>query len=93
MTPVPLPLRIAATWLGILPVVLVVQAVLAPVTQGWPAPWPTVLTLALAVPVAVVWSVPLALRLAARVTRGRGRPRTGGPAPAGQHPGDDGAAA
>lgn len=56
---VPLVARIALTWLAIFPLVVLTRFLLKPLVGGWPDLFQTALVMALVVPVAVVWAVPL----------------------------------
>jgi hypothetical protein len=71
MRPLPRPLQALVTWAVILPLVLGVSALTAPVTVGWPDPARTALVITIVVPLAVFWAVPL---LARTVQRLRGTP-------------------
>lgn len=71
MRPLPRPLQALITWTAILPLVLIVSAIVAPFTEGWPDPLRSALTITVVVPIAVFWAVPL---LAKTVQRMRGVP-------------------
>jgi antibiotic biosynthesis monooxygenase (ABM) superfamily enzyme len=75
--PLPLPVRIALTWVAIFPLVLLAQYALRPLVQAWPLPLATALTMGVVVPVAVIWAVPLLSRWYAR-TRSAGSRRADG---------------
>lgn len=55
--------RARATWLAVDPLVTVVLAVTRPVLDVAPLPLQTLVLTAVVVPVAVLWAVPLLLRL------------------------------
>ena len=71
MRPLPRPLQALVSWVVILPLVLGVSALTAPVTVGWPNAASTALVITIVVPLAVFWAVPL---LARAVQRLRGTP-------------------
>lgn len=71
MSPLPLPIRVLTTWGVILPLALLAQWLLAPITAGWPPVLTLALTISIVVPVVVVWALPLALRGAAALVRRR----------------------
>ncbi len=75
MHPLPLPARLAVTWLAIFPLVLLAQALLRPLVHDWPPVLATALTMALVVPVALVWAVPLLSRWCARLLTPRAAAR------------------
>ncbi|GMA37193.1 hypothetical protein GCM10025876_33970 [Demequina litorisediminis] len=56
-------------WAAIYPLILGAQALLSPLTRGWPGEATTALVLALVVPVAMLVTVPWLSRLAARAMR------------------------
>lgn len=65
--PLPLPLRMFTTWLGIFPLVLLAQWLLQPITSGWPMIFVTALSLALVVPVAVGIVLPALMKAATKL--------------------------
>ncbi len=67
MTPLSLPVRVLITWLGIFPLVLIAQWLLAPVTADWPLVFSTALTLGVVVPIAVGVVIPALFRVAVAV--------------------------
>ncbi|MFK4789842.1 hypothetical protein [Microbacterium sp. ZW T5_56] len=69
MRPLSRPVQALITWTVILPLVLIVSAVTAPLTAEWPDPLRTALTITVVVPLAVFWGVPT---LAKAVQRRRG---------------------
>lgn len=71
MRPLPRPLQALITWVVILPLVLGVSALVAPVTGGWPDMLRTAVAITIVVPLAVFFAVPL---LARTVQRLRGTP-------------------
>lgn len=71
MRPLPRPLQALITWIAILPLVLLMSAVITPLTGGWPDPLRTALIITLVVPIAVFWAVPT---LAKATQRLRGVP-------------------
>lgn len=71
MPPLPLPLRVLATWGVILPLALLAQWLLSPLTAGWPPVLTLALTISIVVPVVVVWALPLALRGVGALVRRR----------------------
>ena len=62
MKPLPLPARLLVTWLAIFPLVVIVQFLLDFLVGTWPPLLMTALTLALVVPIALLWAVPLLSR-------------------------------
>ncbi|MDX2357727.1 hypothetical protein [Dietzia sp. PP-33] len=75
MNPLPRSLQALVTWTAILPLVLAVSALVAPLTVGWPNPLRTALVITVVVPLAVFWFVPLLARAAQRTRRAVGENR------------------
>lgn len=67
MRPLPRPLQALVTWTAILPMVLIVSAVVAPLTSAWPDALRTATVITIVVPLAVFWVVPLLARFAQRL--------------------------
>jgi antibiotic biosynthesis monooxygenase (ABM) superfamily enzyme len=70
MSHFPTPARILVTFCAICPLVLIVSAILRLFTASWPGPYVTILTLAIVVPNAVLWAVPLLTKLYMKITGG-----------------------
>lgn len=69
-----LPWRMLVTWLAIYPLVVIAQALVRPVTGGWPPALVTAVVMALVIPVAMLGAVPVLMRLASTVlSSGRGQ--------------------
>ncbi|QYM76122.1 hypothetical protein [Leucobacter luti] len=71
MPPLPLPIRILTTWGVILPLALLAQWALSPLTETWHPVLRLTATISLVVPIAVTWGLPLAMRAAASLGRTR----------------------
>lgn len=67
MRPLPRPVQALVTWIAILPLVLSVSALVAPLTAGWPDPLRTTLVITVVVPLAVFWVVPILARATQRL--------------------------
>lgn len=67
MRPLPRPLQALVTWTAILPLVLLVSALAAPLTVGWPGALRTAAVITVVVPLAVFWVVPLLARFTQRL--------------------------
>lgn len=72
----PTPARILVTFCAICPLVLIVSTILRPFTGSWPWPFVTILTLAIVVPNAVLWAVPLLTKAYMAIT-GNNKKRRG----------------
>ncbi|MBY0688663.1 hypothetical protein [Microbacterium marinilacus] len=66
---VPVLPRIVITWLAIFPLVVVCRLLVTPLLPGWPDLAQTAIVMAVVVPVAVLWAVPLLTRGYVRLTR------------------------
>lgn len=75
MTPIPLPARLAVTWLAIFPLVAIAQAILQPLLAGWPPLLVTAVVMTAVVPIAVMWAVPALSRAYVALTGRRSRDR------------------
>lgn len=71
MTPLSAPVRIVLTWAAIFPLVALSRFLLSPLIADWPDLLQTALVMAVVVPVAVLWAVPLLTRLFKRMWRPR----------------------
>ncbi|GAA2835363.1 hypothetical protein FB468_2316 [Leucobacter komagatae] len=77
MTPIPLPARLAVTWLAIFPLVAIAQAILQPLLAGWPPLLVTAAVMTVVVPIAVTWAVPALSRAYVSLASRRSRDRKG----------------
>lgn len=71
MHPLPLPARLAITWLAIFPLVSLAQWLLRPLLAGWPELLVTAAVVTVVVPIAVTVVVPTLTRLYTAATRRR----------------------
>jgi hypothetical protein len=65
--PPPLAVRLIATWLSIVPLVLVITWLLLPLVDTWFWVYRTTLIISIVIPIAVTWVSPFMLRLVQRM--------------------------